>query len=88
MAFLGMNVDEVQTLAAQMHNASSEITNLMSQVTSALQSAQWVGPDHDRFVSDWQSLHTAALTSVANGLTDAANSATSNAQQQIEASNS
>jgi uncharacterized protein YukE len=87
MAFLGMNVEEVQALSTQMSSAAQEITSILNQVTSALSNAQWVGPDHDRFVSDWSTLHSQALTTVANGLTEASQKASQNAQQQTEASN-
>jgi len=85
-SFYGMNVEEVRQLASQMTQRSSEIRSLMNQLTSALQNTQWVGPDHDRFLNEWQSTYVAQLNQVANGLEEAANLATANANAQEQAS--
>lgn len=86
MSFVGMNIEEVQQLAQQMQHAASELQQIIGQITGALNNAQWVGPDATRFRSDWQSLHTQALTGVANGLNQAAQTANTQAQKQQAAS--
>lgn len=86
MSFTGMDVAAVRALASQMTNSASEIQNLANQLTSQLQGASWVGPDRERFVSDWQSTHVAQLNQVVNALHEAAQLANQNAQQQETAS--
>lgn len=86
MAMFGMDVAEVRQLAAQLQQASSDITNIVSQLTSKLQGTTWQGPDRQRFESDWQSQHVTALNNVATALGDASTLATTNAQQQEDAS--
>ena len=86
MAFEGMDPGQVQQLANQMSNAASEIQHVCSQLTNMLGNTQWVGQDHDRFVSDWQGSHVPQLTAVANALQDEATKANFEAQQQINAS--
>ncbi len=83
----GMDPQQVRNLAQQMSNRASEIRTMMSQLTSALQGAGWVGPDREKFVGDWESQHCTALNRVADGLDDAAQRATMNAQQQESTSN-
>ena len=85
--FTGMDISGVRTLAGQMDQRAEEIRTLMGALTNALQGAQWVGPDREHFVSDWQGTHCAQLNAVIQGLTDAANRARLNAQQQEQASN-
>jgi uncharacterized protein YukE len=85
--FTGMDIPGVRTLAGQMDQRAEEIRTLMGQLTNVLQSTQWVGPDRERFLSDWQGTHCQQLNNVIQGLTDAANRARVNAQQQEQASN-
>lgn len=85
--FTGMDIGGVRQLAGQMDQRAEEIRTLMGQLTNALQSAQWVGPDREHFVADWQGTHCAQLNAVIHGLTEAANRARLNAQQQEQASN-
>jgi uncharacterized protein YukE len=84
--FTGMDIPGVRQLATQMDQRAEEIRTLMGQLTSALQSTQWVGPDREQFVGDWQSTHCQQLNHVIQGLSDAANRARQNAQQQEQAS--
>jgi uncharacterized protein YukE len=86
MSMVGMNIDEVKQLAQQMQQAASQLQQMIGQITNALNNAQWVGPDRDRFVSDWQQLHTQALNGVANGLNQAAQTANVQVQKQETAS--
>lgn len=88
MAFVGMIVDEVQHLEAQMRQRADEIRQLVGALTGQLESTHWVGPDREQFHGDWTGMHVPALHNVIQGLEDAANRARANAQQQLDASNS
>jgi len=85
--FTGMDIAQVRQLSQQMNTKADEIRNIMQQLTSALNSAQWVGPDRERFVGEWQSQHCAALNNVIQGLQAASQTANKNAQEQEAASN-
>ena len=58
----------------------------MAQLTHQLESAQWVGPDRDHFVSEWNGTHVPALRNVVTGLQDAAQLAMGNVRAQQAAS--
>lgn len=87
-SFTGMDIAEVRQLSATLKSKAEEIRNIQNQLTNQLQSAQWVGPDRERFLGDWQSQHCAALNSVIQGLEGASQTANRNAQEQESASNS
>ena len=87
MAMQGMDTGEVRVLAQQLHQASTDITTLVSTLTQRVKNAPWDGPDRERGVADWQSHHVTALNTVAQALSDAGTLATTNAQQQDDASN-
>ena len=85
--FTGMDIEAVKGLSNQMKQKAGEIDAIKNQLTSALNSAQWVGPDQARFKSDWDGQCVQALTKVSQTLNDAAQAAQQNAQQQEQASN-
>lgn len=80
--FTGMDVNEVRSLAQRMNQSADQITDLQNQLTSALQSAPWVGPDREQFVGEWESTHVTALSNVVAGLQDASQKAERNAAEQ------
>jgi uncharacterized protein YukE len=85
--FTGMDITQVRNLANTMRTKADEIENIMSQLTNQLKGAQWVGPDRQRFESDWDGQYCSSLRNVIQGLQDAATNADQNAQQQEQASN-
>ena len=86
-AFTGMDIAQVQQLSQQLKSKAEEIRTIMNTLTNALQGAQWVGPDRERFVGEWQSQHCSALNNVIQGLETASQTAQKNAQEQEAASN-
>ena len=85
--FTGMDIEAVKQLSTQMRQKADEISQIKNQLTTALNGAQWVGPDRERFKSDWDGQCVQALTKVSQTLNDAAQAAQQNAQQQEQASN-
>lgn len=85
-SMLGMDIGAVRNLAGQLMAKADEIDSIANTLTTQLDSAQWVGPDATAFRGDWVSVHRAQLTTVANALRDASNRATTNANQQEQAS--
>lgn len=87
MSFTGMDIGQVRSLATQFQAKADEIEGIMRQLTGALDSAQWVGPDRERFKGEWDGQYCASLRQVAEGLRGAARTADQNATQQEQASN-
>lgn len=85
-SMLGMDIGAVRNLAGQLMAKADEIDTIANTLTSQLDAAQWVGPDATAFRGDWVSVHRAQLNMVANALREASNRATSNANQQEQAS--
>ena len=55
-------------------------------LTGKIDSTTWVGPDRERFHSDWTGNYVQQLTTVMNGLREASTNAGTNANQQEQAS--
>lgn len=87
MAVYGQDIEQVQQLATQLNSKAEEIQSVISQLSSAISKVQWMGPDADRFRSDWQGQHTAKLKAVVDALRTASQTAKRNAQEQQQASN-
>lgn len=86
MTMYGMNIDDVRQLSTQLSTASSDVHNIVNQLTAKLNSTTWVGPDQQRFSNDWNCQYVVALNNVAAALADASTLAATNAQQQQDAS--
>ena len=86
MAMYGMDIEDVRTLSTQLQQASSDIHNIVAQLTGKLQGTTWLGPDRQKFEGDWQSHHVTALNNVSHALQEASTLASQNAQQQETAS--
>ncbi|MFN8074052.1 MAG: WXG100 family type VII secretion target [Kineosporiaceae bacterium] len=83
---IGMDVEAVRQLSQQMTQSGQQIQQIVQQLTAALQQVQWIGPDRERFVSDWESQHVQALNQVVQSLEQASQLANQNAQEQETAS--
>lgn len=51
---LGMDVEAVRALAAQLGEARQEIAQLGDELTAQLEGVDWTGPDATGFRSSWQ----------------------------------
>ena len=87
MSFTGMDIGQVRQLAAQFEQKAGEIDQIAAQLTSALGSASWVGPDRQKFEGDWNGQCRAQLRNVCETLREASRLANQNASQQEQASN-
>lgn len=82
MSLTGMDIVEVRNLAAQLDNSASNIQDIVSRLTQNLNGTNWIGPDRERFVGEWQGAHCQQLNAVVQSLQDAANKARMNADEQ------
>lgn len=83
---LGMNPEEVRGLAQQMDSAVSEIEGLSQQLTASLQGTTWQGNDRQKFESDWNGNCVSQLRNICDIITQAAQDARRNADEQVQAS--
>ena len=88
MAVWGLDVQQVRQLSKQMTHEADTIQQTLSKLTSALQAAQWTGPDAQKFRNEWSSSHTTALKSVIQALQNAGQMAARNANAQEQTSKS
>lgn len=86
MALYGQDIDQVRQLGTQLNSKASDIESVISQLTSAVNSVQWMGPDAERFKSDWEGQHVRQLRQVVSALQKASQDASRNATEQQQAS--
>lgn len=86
MAFVGMEIEAVRTLARQLTDKAHEIEQIAGALTSQLGSTQWEGNDANQFRNEWQSHHLRALKTVSGALQHASSAAMKNANEQEAAS--
>ena len=86
MAIWGADIAQLKNLGTKLQAGSSEIEKQKSMLTKILQGTDWKGPDADKFRSEWNGQHAAALAKVAQALEEAGKQASRNATQQAEAS--
>lgn len=86
MAVFGQDVEQVRQLGTQLNTKAGDIESVISQLTSAVNSVQWMGPDAERFKSEWQGQHVPRLRQVVSALQQASTDANRNANEQQQAS--
>jgi uncharacterized protein YukE len=82
MSMMGMNVEQVRQLAGQLEQGAQQLEEIVSRLTNARQSAEWVGPDREQFMGEWTGQHVQQLRTVANGIREAGQKANRNAEEQ------
>jgi len=89
MAFEGMDVEEVRTLAGQLQNQANNITQVISSIDSIVASMEnvWKGKDATDFQGWWTQQHRPALHNAEQAIMGLHQSAMNNAMQQDQASN-
>ena len=88
MAFEGMDVEAVRSLAGQLHNQAGQIQSVVNQINGLigqLESA-WQGPDATEFRGWWESQHRPHLMACHDAIDGLHQSALNNAMQQEQAS--
>ena len=88
MAFEGMDVDEVRSLAGQLQTQAQNITQVVSSIDSIISSMEnvWKGKDATDFLSWWQTQHKPHLNHAEEAIMGLHQSALNNAAAQDQAS--
>lgn len=72
MAVYGADVEQLEQLGRKFDEESQQLKHAISVVTNQLGQTWWQGPDAEKFRQEWDSTHKAALSRLAEGLTQAA----------------
>ena len=86
MTVLGMDIDQVNTLATSMQTNSDSIAQATAQLTSQIDSTQWTGADQVKFRNDWDSVYSVQLRNVVDALQERYTHLRAEAEQQAQAS--
>ncbi|GAB2546593.1 WXG100 family type VII secretion target [Brachybacterium huguangmaarense] len=87
MAFKGMDPDAGRTVAEAIKKAGTDIQEVFDQLTGQITGVEWIGPDFDTYVSDWNSFISGSLTSVVDGFTTKGEDLNTQAEEQDTTSN-
>jgi uncharacterized protein YukE len=89
MAFEGMDVDAVETIAKQLQHQADQIHSVISTVDGLINQAEgaWKGGDATQFRDWWTSQHRPALTQAGEAVRGLGQSAMNNASEQRTVSN-
>lgn len=83
--YTGMDAVEIRQLARAMRQAAADIKTAAAVTTNEVTSADWKGPDRERFLGTWQG-HARAIQAAAEALAQAATEAVRSAEAQERAS--
>lgn len=61
MGFLGLDIEAVRRLSRQLHAQSDEVALATKELTTVVESTDWIGADHTAFLHEWQTQHAPAL---------------------------
>ncbi|MCG7592731.1 hypothetical protein [Mycobacterium sp. PSTR-4-N] len=86
MALVGADTDQLRQLSRTFAHAADRLDGMCGEVTGRLASASWVGPDADRYRSQWHGESLALMRAVVAALRDAASAIDRNAAEQDQAS--
>ena len=86
MTVLGMDIEQVEQLAASMQQHGQQIDDSARVLTSQIDSTQWMGQDNQTFRSDWDSIYRVQLNNNVQALNERCAHLKQEAQQQQQAS--
>ena len=87
MAFKGMNPDEGREVATAINEAGSQIMDAIDAVTGVVNGVEWVGPDYDTYVEDWNGFVSGAVNGVVEACQAKSDERNQHAEEQDTTSN-
>ena len=87
MAFKGMNPDEGREIATAVSETGQKIMEIVGDMSTVVNSMEWVGPDYDSYRDDWGTFIGAGLADLVNGLEQKGKELEHHAEQQDATSN-
>jgi WXG100 family type VII secretion target len=88
MARMGMDVEQVEGLAAQLKNKAHDLQGLITSIDGLVHNlhSNWDGHDADVFANEWWPQHKSALQNAATSVEGLGQSAQNNANAQRQVS--
>ena len=87
MAFKGMNPEEGREVAQGVNEAGQQILELINGATNLVNSVEWVGPDYDTYLQEWNSFVSGPVADLVNAMADKGSELNNHAEQQDSTSN-
>ena len=90
MAMIGMDVEEIETVAQQLHSQAEQIGQVISTIEGLIGQAEgaWKGDDAARFKDEWGCQHRPALQQAQQAIENLGTAARNNAARQRDTSSS
>lgn len=88
MAFKGMNPEEGREVATAINEAGSQILDAIDAVTGVVNGVEWIGPDYDTYVDDWNGFVSGPVNSVVEACKAKSDELNQHAEEQDTTSNS
>ncbi|HIY24685.1 MAG TPA: hypothetical protein H9837_10365 [Candidatus Brachybacterium merdigallinarum] len=82
-----MNPDEGREVASEISELGSLITELIDAPTTVLGGIEWVGPDYDAFLEEWNSFVSNQINGIVEALTARSEALNQHSEQQDTTSN-
>lgn len=86
MAMYGGDAPALFGFANELRRRRSRIETATRQLGQLVEQANWVGPDREHFIREWQGRHAPSLMSIVEDLGEQAAKIAYHAQQQEQAS--
>ncbi|MCT1386353.1 hypothetical protein M4D54_12120 [Brachybacterium sp. p3-SID1565] len=87
MAFKGMDPEEGREVASEITRTGEQILEYFDSVTSVVSSVDWIGPDYDAYLDDWNSFVSGSIAGLVEALNAKSEELTRHADQQDDTSN-
>lgn len=87
MSFSGMNPDQGREVATAIRKAGTDIQDQIDQLTSQVTGVEWVGPDYDAFVADWNAFVSSDVATATDLFNTKADALDTHADEQDDTSN-
>jgi len=86
MTLLGMDIEQVEQLAASMTQHGQQIDDAARVLTTQIDGTHWLGQDNQTFRQDWDSIYRVQLNNIVQALNERSTHLKQEAQQQQQAS--
>ncbi|APX32504.1 hypothetical protein BH708_06960 [Brachybacterium sp. P6-10-X1] len=82
-----MNPDEGREVASAINESGSQILDAIDAVSSVVTSVEWVGPDYDAYLDEWNSFVSGPVTGLIEGFQRRSDKLNEHAEEQDTTSN-
>lgn len=87
MAFKGMNPEDGREVASAVGDAGSQVLDAIDSVSGVVTSVEWVGPDYDAYLDEWNSFVSGPVTNLVDAFQRRSDLLNQHAEEQDTTSN-